>query len=66
MEFIEKAQIRIEHWLTHNESHIKEYETFAEELEAAGKNESAANIREMAALAAQSNVCLRRALNALD
>ena len=28
MDFQEKAKIRIEHWLSHNESHVKEYEEF--------------------------------------
>jgi len=66
MDFTEKAGIRIEHWLNHNEEHLKEYEAFASELETAGKNERARHIREMAALTAQSNECLRRALKALD
>ena len=66
MDVIEKAQMRIEHWLEHNESHVREYETFARELEDADKNESARHIREMASLAAQSSDCLRRALKALD
>jgi hypothetical protein len=66
MDVIEKAHIRIEHWLEHNESHIREYEAFARELEDADENESARQIREMAALAAKSSDCLRRALKALD
>ena len=65
MEFIEKARIRIEHWINHNEDHLQEYEPFAHELASAGKNESARYIREMTALIAQSNDCLRRALKAL-
>ena len=65
MEFIEKARIRIEHWINHNEDHLQEYEPFAHELESAGKNESARYIREMTALITQSNDCLRRALKAL-
>ena len=66
MELIEKAVIRIEHWVEHNENHLKEYETFAHELEAAGKNETAKHIRDMAALTAQSSDCLRKALKSLD
>lgn len=65
MDFTEKARVRITHWVEHSEKHLKEYETFAHDLEAAGKNESAQHIREMAALAAQSNDCLARALKAL-
>ena len=66
MDFTEKAQIRIKHWLSHNETHIKEYETFAHELENTHKNESARQIREMSALMEQCNECLRLALKALD
>jgi len=66
MDFIEKAKIRLEHWLTHNEHHQEEYETFAGELESAGKAESAKNIRDMAALTAKSNECLRKALKGLE
>ncbi len=62
----EKAKIRIEHWLKHNHSHVEEYETFATELEAAGKEESAGYIREMAALVTQSNEKLEKALQKLE
>jgi len=65
MDFTQKAGIRIEHWLTHNENHLKEYEAFAQELETAGKKKSASSIREMAALTAQGSECLRRALKDL-
>jgi hypothetical protein len=65
MDFTEKARVRIAHWVEHSENHLKEYETFAQELETNGKNESAQQIREMAALAAQGNGCLARALKAL-
>ena len=66
MEFIEKAKIRLEHWITHNEHHHEEYEMFAEQLEEAGKAESAGNIKEMADLTAKSTECLRNALKALE
>jgi hypothetical protein len=66
MDFSAKAGIRIRHWLDHNADHIQEYENFANELDTAGKSECAGQIREMAALTAQSNECLRRALAALD
>ena len=66
MDITEKATIRIEHWIKHNEDHLQEYETFARELEAAGKNESARHIRQMATLMAESNEYLRQALKALD
>ena len=65
MDFIEKARIRLEHWLTHNEHHQEEYEMFAEQLENAGQKESAAHVREMSKLAAKGKDCLRNALKAL-
>ena len=66
MDFVEKAQVRLNHWITHNDSHQKEYETFAAQLEEAGKTASAEQIREMAALSEKSNQCLRKALAALS
>ena len=65
MEFEEKARIRMEHWLSHSEQHQEDYEKFADELEQAGKGESAASIKEMAALEARSAECLRKALASL-
>jgi len=58
MEFVEKAPIRMSHWIEHNEDHSKEYESLARELESAGKIESAQCIREMTALIFQANDCL--------
>lgn len=66
MDFLEKAKIRLEHWITHNDHHKEEYELFAEQLEEAGKDESARQVREMIRLSAKSNECLRKALEALD
>lgn len=66
MEFKEKARMRLEHWLSHNEHHLEEYRGFAAELEAAGKSESAVHIREMAEHAARSTECMKKALGALD
>ena len=65
MDFIEKAKIRIEHWITHNDHHAEEYDLFADQLEDAGKRESAKYIREMKKLAEQSNEYLRKALSSL-
>ncbi len=45
MDFIEKARIRLENWITHNDNHQEEYEMFAEQLEEAGKNESSEHVR---------------------
>ena len=65
MEFVEKAKIRLEHWITHNDHHHEEYDLFADQLEDAGKIESAKAIREMIALSEKSNQCLRDALKNL-
>ncbi len=65
MDFVEKAKLRVEHWLSHNEHHLEEYEQFAEQLEKEGKTESANHIREMANMTAGSTECLKKALEAL-
>ena len=66
MEFVEKARVRLNHWLAHNDSHQQEYEKFAAELEAAGRTASALQIREMVTLSAKSGECLRKALQSLE
>ena len=66
MEFTEKAKIRLEHWIEHNDHHHEDYEEFATQLDEAGKGESAQHIRDMIALTAQSTDCLKKALAALD
>lgn len=65
MDFIEKARIRLENWITHNDHHQEEYEMFAEQLEEAGRNESSGYVREMIELTAKSNEGLRNALKFL-
>ncbi len=66
MDFTEKAGKRIEHWLEHNENHIKEYEAFAEQLQQAGEEECAKHILAMAELTRQSSTCLTKAVDALS
>lgn len=66
MEFSERAAIRIRHWMEHNESHRKDYETFATQLEEARASGSAAHIREMAELTGRIDDCLQKALEALE
>ncbi len=66
MDFLEKAKIRMEHWIGHNDQHQEEYEIFARELEKAGKKKCAEHIREMMELTAETAVCLRKAVKALD
>lgn len=65
MDFVEKARVRLNHWIAHNEGHQEEYEKFAVQLEEAGKRASAQQIREMVALSKRSEECLRKALSAL-
>ena len=66
MDFLEKAKIRMEHWIGHNDRHQEEYEIFSQELEEAGKKKSAEHIREMMELTAKTADCLRNALKALE
>ncbi len=66
MDFVEKSRIRLEHWIKHNDHHQEEYEMFAEQLDEAGKEESAAHVREMIELTFKSNDCLQKALKAIE
>jgi hypothetical protein len=66
MDFSEKAAIRIEHWMQHNASHVRDYEQFAAQLEEARATRSAEQIREMAELSRRIGDCLQRALAALE
>jgi formyltetrahydrofolate hydrolase len=65
MDFVEKARIRLENWTSHNDQHMEEYDRFADQLEQAGKKESANHVREMIQLASKGTECLRKALAAL-
>jgi hypothetical protein len=65
MDFVEKAKIRLEHWIAHSDHHYEEYAMFADQLQEAGKLESAEQIREMVDLSSRSTDCLRKALKAL-
>ena len=65
MEFTEKARIRLEHWIHHNEEHYQEYLSFAKELEEAGKIESARHLKGMISLSTRSTECLKKAMSAL-
>jgi DNA-directed RNA polymerase alpha subunit len=65
MDLVDRAKIRIEHWISHNEHHSEDYESFIKELDEAGKAESARYIREMLDLSSRSAECLKKALKAL-
>jgi hypothetical protein len=66
MQSVDKARIKLEHWITHNDSHRDEYERFARELEEMGKTESASHVRALVDLADKSKDCLHKALRALE
>ena len=66
MDFIEKARVRLENWITHNEHHREEYEMFAEQLDAAGKNEGSEHVRQMIESMEKGNEFLRKALKNLE
>ena len=65
MEFIEKAKVRLEHWISHNEHHEEEYEDFARQLENAGQDEAAGHIRKMMEFTRQGTDCLRKSVDAI-
>ncbi len=65
MDFREKAQIKMEHWIEHNDKHIQEYEEFARELDNEGHTQAAAHVRELAELTGKSSQSLRQAVAAL-
>jgi hypothetical protein len=66
MDFVERARIRLHHWISHNETHQEEYGRLAAELDEAGKRASALQIRETVELSKRSSECLRKALTALE
>jgi len=66
MEFLEKARVRLEHWIHHNEHHGEDYGEFARELDKAGKSQSSEYIKEMIELTRKTTECLKKALKALE
>lgn len=65
MDFKEKAKIKMEHMIRHDQDHLTEYQGFAQQLNDAGLAESAEAIKEMAAYLAKGVDCLQKALNAM-
>ena len=65
MDFSEKASIRIQHWIGHNEHHAEEYGRFARDLEGAGYPAAARHVREMMELTRKSTEMLRKALSVM-
>jgi hypothetical protein len=66
MDFVEKARLRMERWLSHNDHHDEEYSSFADQLNAAGQTKSAEFIREMMQFSTKSNQFLQKALESLQ
>ncbi len=66
MDAIEKARIRLESWISHNEHHQEEYESLITLLEDAGCSDAAGDIRQSIEWTSRSNQCLRRALEAIN
>ena len=48
MDEIEKSKILLNHWIEHNETHIKSYKEWAEKLKEMGYNEISQKIKEAA------------------
>jgi len=66
MESIEKAKVRLAHWISHNDHHEEEYEAFAQQLESAGQGAAAGHVREMIEYTRQGTDCLRKSLDAIN
>lgn len=62
---IEKLQVLISHWLQHNESHGKEYATWAEIARQAGHATTAENIEQAVDLLAKADKALEKALDSV-
>ena len=52
---VEKLRVLLEHWISHNEEHAREYRKWADRVEAEGLGEIAGKIREAADLVVSSN-----------
>lgn len=66
MDSLEKARIRMEHWIEHNNQHQQEYESLIQELEKAGKEKAASEVRTMSELTGKGSEHLRQAIAALQ
>ena len=60
MDFVERARLRLKHWIDHNDKHREEYAEFAAELEQAGQQASAVHVREMAELRRRAMIACAR------
>jgi hypothetical protein len=66
MDFHEKAKIRLEHWVAHDQGHLTEYKAFAQELSDAGLAQSAEAINDLVGSVENGIDCMQRALAGLD
>ena len=51
----ERLRVLIEHWISHNEEHVREYRKWADRIESEGMQEAATAIRQAADLVIASN-----------
>ncbi|GEM_PF-3995509 len=65
MDIKERAKIRLQLGLSHNESYVGDYRRFADELEAAGLTASRQALGVAIDLTGQGNAAFRRALDLL-
>ena len=52
---VEKLRVLIEHWISHNEEHARQYREWADRIESEGLLEAATAIRQAADLVIASN-----------
>ncbi|MEG1330740.1 MAG: zinc transporter, partial [Eubacterium sp.] len=57
----EILNLLLDHWVSHNQDHAKEYKNWVEKMKIAGKDEVAKSIEEAIALMAQADIHLMEA-----
>jgi len=65
MEELRRLSIVIEHWIEHNQSHMAEYQKWAQRAGELGLEPVKAEIEEAIAILSQTNLHLEKALSAL-
>ncbi|MFH0822752.1 MAG: hypothetical protein V2B18_08360 [Pseudomonadota bacterium] len=65
MDEIQKNRIRIKHWITHNDDHLKGYEEVAATLRSHGQNDAADKIENAAEFIGSANRAFEEALECL-
>ncbi len=65
MEFEERVEKRLRHWIEHNEKHSEEYKKLAGELTAKGYEGAASHILKLAEYSEEMNTEIKSALEKL-